>query len=130
MERLRRTMLFIPGGNEKMLTKALGLDVDSLIIDLEDSVALEKKAFSREAAAEALIALDFGEKEKVVRINSLSTEYGRPDMEVVVKGKPDTLLFPKVSRSEDVIGYDITLAIIKVTSGYKFQTAAYRTDVS
>jgi citrate lyase subunit beta / citryl-CoA lyase len=113
MERLRRTMLFIPGGNEKMLTKALGLDVDSLIIDLEDSVALEKKAFSREAAAEALIALDFGEKEKVVRINSLSTEYGRPDMEVVVKGKPDTLLFPKVSRSEDVIGYDKMLTEIE-----------------
>jgi len=113
MERLRRTMLFIPGGNEKMLTKALGLDVDSLIIDLEDSVTLEKKAFAREAVAEALITLDFGGKEKVVRINSLSTEYGRPDMEVVVKGKPDTLLFPKVSRSEDVIGYDKMLTEIE-----------------
>ena len=48
MERLRRTMLFIPGGNEKALRKGLGLDVDSLILDLEDSVALEKKTSARE----------------------------------------------------------------------------------
>ena len=38
MERLRRTLLFIPGGNEKVLSKGLGLDVDGLILDLEDSV--------------------------------------------------------------------------------------------
>jgi len=64
MERLRRTMLFVPGGNEKMLRKGLNLDVDSVIIDLEDSVAIEKKAFAREAVTESLIALDFGGKEK------------------------------------------------------------------
>ena len=113
MERLRRTMLFVPGGNEKMLRKGLNLDVDSVIIDLEDSVAIEKKAFAREAVTESLIALDFGSKEKVVRINSLSTEYGRPDMEVVVKGKPDTLLLPKVGRAEDIIRYDKILAEIE-----------------
>lgn len=113
MERLRRTMLFVPGGNEKMLRKGLNLDVDSVIIDLEDSVAIEKKAFAREAVTESLIALDFGGKEKVVRINSLSTEYGRSDMEVVVKGKPDTLLLPKVDRADDIPRYDKILAEIE-----------------
>jgi len=49
MERLRRTMLFVPGGNERFLTKALGLNVDCLILDLEDSVGLDRKASAREA---------------------------------------------------------------------------------
>jgi citrate lyase beta subunit len=51
-------------------------------------------------------------EEKVVRINSLSTEYGRSDMEVVVKGKPDTLLLPKVDRADDIPRYDKILAEI------------------
>lgn len=110
MERLRRTMLFIPGGNEKILIKGLGLDVDSLILDLEDSVALEKKASAREAVAEALKGSDFGRKEKVVRINSLKTEHGRPDIDVVVRGKPDTLLLPKVEQPQDILDYDIGVA--------------------
>ncbi len=106
MVRLRRTMLFVPGGNDKLLTKGLGLDVDSLILDLEDSVALDKKASAREAVAEALRSADFGGKEKVVRINSLMTEYGKSDIAAVARGNPDALLLPKVNRPEDILDYD------------------------
>lgn len=106
MERLRRAMLFVPGGNEKLLKKALGLEVDSLILDLEDSVALNLKTSAREAVAEAIRTLDFGNKEKVVRINSIRTEYGRADVSEVIEGRPDTLLLPKVNRPEDIIEYD------------------------
>jgi citrate lyase subunit beta/citryl-CoA lyase len=106
MERLRRSMLFVPGGNEKVLAKGLGLDVDSLILDLEDSVALEKKASAREAVAEALKANDFGRKEKVVRINSIKTEHGGFDIDVVVRGRPDTLLLPKVDQAQDILDHD------------------------
>ena len=103
-------MLFVPGGNEKVLTKGLGLDVDSLIFDLEDSVASEKKASAREAVAEALKSSDFGRKEKVVRINSLKTEHGRSDIDVVVRGRPDTLLLPKVEKPQDILDYDVRIA--------------------
>jgi hypothetical protein len=51
VEGLRRTMLFVPGGNEKLLTKGLGLGVDCLILDLEDSVALDRKDLAREAGS-------------------------------------------------------------------------------
>jgi len=106
MERLRRTMLFVPGGNQRFLTRALGLPVDCLILDLEDSVSLDKKALAREAVTEALKTADFDRKEKVVRINPLETQYGKPDINVVTQGRPDMLLVPKVGRPEDVVGQD------------------------
>jgi len=106
MKRLRRTMLFVPGGNEKLLAKGLGLDVDSLILDLEDSVTPEKKTLARESVAEALTSVHFDRKEKVVRINSMNTEYGRADIDVVARGKPDALLLPKVHHVQDIIDYD------------------------
>lgn len=105
-ERLRRTLLFIPGGNEKVLGKGLGLEVDGLILDLEDSVAPDRKASAREAVTEAIRGADFGRKEKVVRVNALSTVYGREDIESVVRGKPDTLMVPKVDGAEDIKAYD------------------------
>jgi citrate lyase beta subunit len=100
----------VPGGNEKLLKKALGLEVDSVILDLEDSVALHLKTSAREAVAEALRTSDFGNKEKVVRINSSRTEYGVEDVRKVIEGRPDTLLLPKVNRPEDIGGYDTLIA--------------------
>ena len=102
VERLRRSLFFVPGGNEKLLTKALGLDADCLCIDLEDSVAPDKKAAAREAVTEALRVSDFGKKEKIVRINSILTEYGRLDIQAVMRGRPDALLLPKVNQAQDI----------------------------
>ncbi len=115
--RLRRTMLFVPGGNEKVLSKGLGLEVDGLILDLEDSVAPDRKASAREAVTEAVKGADFGRKEKVVRINALSTVYGREDIEQVVRGKPDTLLVPKVNGAEDIKAYDRLIAEVEEKEG-------------
>jgi citrate lyase subunit beta/citryl-CoA lyase len=117
MERLRRTMLFVPGGNERFLTKALGLPVDCVILDLEDSVSLDKKALAREALGEALKTADFGQKEKVVRINPLETEYGKPDIAVVTRGRPDMLLLPKVGRPEDVVACDTLITEAEKKAG-------------
>ena len=117
MERLRRTLLFIPGGNEKVLSKGLGLDVDGLILDLEDSVSPDKKETARQAVAEALLTAEFGRKEKVVRVNALSTDYGRDDLEQVLRGRPDSLLVPKVDRAEDIKAYDQRMAEIEEKEG-------------
>ncbi len=117
MERLRRTLLFIPGGNEKVLNKGLGLEVDGLILDLEDSVSPDKKRPARQAVAEALLTADFGRKEKVVRINALSTDYGRDDLEQVLRGRPDSLLVPKVDRAEDIKAYDQRMTEIEEKEG-------------
>jgi citrate lyase subunit beta / citryl-CoA lyase len=117
MERLRRTLLFVPGGNEKILSKGLGLEVDGLILDLEDSVSPNKKEAARQAVTEALQTADFGRKERVVRINALSTVYGRDDLDQVLLGKPDSLLVPKVDRAEDIKAYDQKMTAIEEKMG-------------
>jgi citrate lyase subunit beta/citryl-CoA lyase len=102
MERLRRTMLFVPGGNEKMATKALGLNVDSLIIDLEDSVAPHVKKEAREFVKRFIEQTDFMDKEVAVRINSLKTDYGRDDLDVIMRAKPHTIVVPKVESGAEL----------------------------
>jgi citrate lyase subunit beta/citryl-CoA lyase len=110
-------MLFVPGGNEKVLSKALGLDVDAAILDLEDSVAVDKKVSAREMAAKTLQSADFGTKEKVVRINAITGEYGKPDILAIVCGKPDTLLVPKVNQPQDLCDYDSLITEIEGKEG-------------
>ncbi|HEY0137090.1 MAG TPA: aldolase/citrate lyase family protein, partial [Nannocystis sp.] len=46
-----RTLLFVPGDRPERMRKALGLGADAQILDLEDSVALERKAYARDAVA-------------------------------------------------------------------------------
>jgi len=110
MRRLRRTMLFVPGGNQKLLSKALSLDVDAIIIDLEDSVAPQKKTEAREQVAEALIKENFHEKERVVRVNSLKTDFGYDDLIIMSKSQVDTLLIPKVNSADDIKEVDNILS--------------------
>jgi citrate lyase subunit beta/citryl-CoA lyase len=116
-ERLRRTLLFVPGGNDKLLEKGLSLKVDGLILDLEDSVTPDRKASAREAVTEALIRAEFGSKEKVVRTNALTTDYGQEDIQRVVPGRPDTLLVPKVNGVGDIKTYDHLIATVEKEEG-------------
>jgi citrate lyase subunit beta/citryl-CoA lyase len=118
MERLRRTLLFVPGGNDNVLSKGLGLEVDGLILDLEDSVSPDKKVSARQAVAEALQKADFEGKEKVVRINALSSDYGPDDLEQILRGRPDCLLVPKVDRAEDIKAYDQRMTEIEEKEGF------------
>ncbi len=68
---LRRSSLYVPGDNEKMLRKSAGIAADLLLLNLEDGVALSRKDEARENVARALRDLDFGAREIVVRVNSL-----------------------------------------------------------
>ena len=102
MEKLRRSMLFVPGGNQKMAVKALGLDADSLIIDLEDSVVPQFKKEARKSVKDFIVDTEFGDKEVSVRINSLKTEYGEEDLSVIMQAKPHTLIIPKVEAAEEL----------------------------
>lgn len=113
MERLRRSMLFVPGSNEKMATKSLGIDADSLIIDLEDSVAPHVKKEAREFVKEFIEETDFGEKEVAVRINSPKTEYGNDDLNEMIQAQPYTLVIPKVEKGEELKELDMLMTQIE-----------------
>lgn len=100
--RPRRSVLYIPGSNAKALEKAKGLAADCLILDLEDAVAPEAKAQAREAVAQALRAGGYGNREVIVRVNSLATPWGGEDVRAVLPAGPDCVLFPKVDGPEDL----------------------------
>ena len=103
---LRRSIHFVPGGNDKMLNKALGLSADSLIMDLEDSVTPDRKEAVRDEVCRWLKDTDFGKQERLVRINPLDSEWGRDDLEAVMEFRPDGIVLPKVLGKETVVATD------------------------
>lgn len=99
---MRRSLHFVPGGNEKMIQKALTLPADGLILDLEDAVPPERKVATRPVVRRWLEALDFGPRERWVRMNPIFTEHGEADLEETIAGRPDGYVVPKPRRAEDI----------------------------
>ena len=116
-KKLRRSMLYVPGSSEKMLGKALTLDTDALILDLEDGVAVSQKETARKQILQALKNVDFGEKERVVRINALVTEYGHADLESIVEGRPDAILIPKIYGPAEMLEVDSIITHLEAMNG-------------
>ncbi|MEE9202545.1 MAG: aldolase/citrate lyase family protein, partial [Dehalococcoidia bacterium] len=114
---LRRSMLFLPGDNPRFLAKALGSEADGLILDLEDAVSPLQKPSARLSVAQALRDAGFGAKEKVVRINALSTPYGREEVETIVPARPHTLMVPKVNGIQEVQEVDDIVAGVEKAHG-------------
>ena len=101
--RPRRSVLYMPGSNERALEKAKGLPADGLILDLEDSVAPEAKDLARRQVAAAVKAGGFGPREVIVRVNGLDTEWAMDDMATVAQCGADAILFPKIQSAADVM---------------------------
>lgn len=103
---LRRSIHFVPGGNDKMLNKALGLAADSLILDLEDSVTPQRKEAARSEVCDWLQDTNFGKQERLVRINPMDSAWGRDDLEAVLQQNPDGIVLPKVLDLKTVQAVD------------------------
>ncbi len=86
---MRRSLHFVPGGNEKMIAKALTLPADGLILDLEDAVTPQRKAATRPIVRRWLETLDFGGRERWVRMNPVFTDYAEADLAETITGRPD-----------------------------------------
>ncbi|MCX7884558.1 MAG: CoA ester lyase [Caloramator sp.] len=118
MLKLRRSMLFIPGNNPGMIQNAGVLGADSIILDLEDAVAVTEKDSARILVRNAIKTLDFYNSEIVVRINPLSTDFGFEDIKEIAKVKPHALLIPK-STTEDIKACDDILKRIEEYEGFE-----------
>lgn len=103
MQRLRRTMMFVPGNNPGMMADAYIYGPDSIMLDLEDSVTIAEKDTARLLVHNALKTIDYGDTEMVVRINPLNTPYGKKDIEAVVKAGVHVIRMPKTETAEEVI---------------------------
>lgn len=99
--RIRRTMMFMPGNKPKMLNAAGSYGASCLILDLEDAIAVTQKDAARNLVAFAIRELDF-ECEIAIRPNHISTPYGLDDLKVVLPAKPDIIRMPKVESAEDI----------------------------
>ena len=99
---MRRSLHFVPGGNERMLAKALTLPADGLILDLEDAVTPDKKAATRPIVRQWLESKDFGPRERWVRMNPIYSEYGETDLEETIAGRPHGYVVPKPRHAGDI----------------------------
>ena len=100
--RPRRSVLYMPGSNARALEKGKGLPADGLILDLEDAVAPDAKAAARRQIGEAVEAGGYGHREVIVRVNGLTTPWGRDDLAAACGFAVDAVLLPKVENADTV----------------------------
>ena len=99
---VRRSIHFVPGGQEKMIAKALTLPADGLILDLEDAVPPPLKPATRLIVRRWLETLDFGGRERWIRMNPVFTEHAVPDLEETIAARPHGYIMPKPRTAADV----------------------------
>lgn len=102
MNRLRRAILFMPGDDRRKIEKGIAAAPDSILMDLEDAVALNRKAEARAATASALSELDFSRSEKLVRINQIDSGLAEDDLAAILPARPDGIVIPKVESPEQI----------------------------
>jgi citrate lyase subunit beta / citryl-CoA lyase len=98
--RPRRSVLYMPGANERALEKAKTLPADALILDLEDAVAPDAKAAARERVCAAVGS--YGSREVTVRVNGLGTPWHADDLRAAGSAGPHAVVVPKVNSAEEV----------------------------
>jgi len=100
--RPRRSVLYMPGANERALEKAKGIDADALILDLEDSVSPDAKEQGRANVVAAVRSGEYGHRELAIRVNSIGTTWHDADMAAAAAVGPDAVLVPKVESADQV----------------------------
>jgi len=95
-------MLYIPGNNPAMIQQGGVYGADSILLDLEDAVALNQKDAARILVRNMIQVIDFYDAEVCVRINHLSTPFGLADLEAIVPLQPSAIRYPKTESAEEV----------------------------
>jgi citrate lyase beta subunit len=115
-DRFIRSMLFVPGSRPAMMPKAAASEADAVCLDLEDSVLPDEKASSRANVIGALQEIDFGHRLRMVRINSLDSEFADRDLMEVMEAaaeRVDVIMLPKAASAADIEYVDRVLAQIE-----------------
>ncbi len=100
--RPRRSVLYMPGANERALEKAQTIPADALILDLEDAVAPDAKPDARERVCAAATSGAYGRREIAIRANGIGTLWHDDDLRAIAAAGPAAVVIPKVDRAADV----------------------------
>ncbi len=101
-KRNRRSMLYIPGNNPAMLQNGGVYGADSVLLDLEDAVALNQKDAARILVRNMIKEISYYGCEVTVRLNHTSTPFGDADLEEIVPLQPAAIRFPKTETVEEL----------------------------
>jgi citrate lyase subunit beta / citryl-CoA lyase len=114
-----RSLLFTPANGGRKLDKALTCGADAVIIDLEDSIAPDRKGPARAGAA-AFLKAAAGEANRpflCVRVNGLATGLIDDDLDAVVQARPDAIMLPKAEGGAALVHVDAKLAAREAIAG-------------
>jgi citrate lyase subunit beta / citryl-CoA lyase len=100
--RPRRSVLYMPGANERALEKAQTIPADALILDLEDAVAPDAKAEARDRVCAAATSGAYGDREVAIRANGIGTAWHDDDLRAIAQAGPAAVVVPKIDRAADV----------------------------
>ena len=108
-----RSLLFVPADSARKLDKAMSSGADALIVDLEDSIALDGKARARESAAAFLkdARTSATRPYLMVRVNGLQTGLIDADLDAVASAEPDAIMLPKAEGGAALVHADAKLAV-------------------
>ena len=119
--RLRRSIISVPANREKMADKALGLEADVIMLDLEDSVPVDQKDEARKRAISLLKGENPGGKVLSCRINGMDTPFAYRDLIDIVEAAGefiDTIVIPKVNDAAEVKAVDYFLTQMELRMGF------------
>lgn len=114
-----RSLLFVPADGGSKLDKAVASGADAVIVDLEDSIAPERKDAARVAALDFLKRAGAAKQRPrlLVRINGLDTGMTDADLDAIVTGRPDAIVFPKAEGGASVVHLDAKLTAREAIAG-------------
>ncbi len=116
-----RSLLFVPADSDRKMAKAMASGADAVILDLEDSIAVEGKARARGLACEflssAMTTWTPAQPRVYVRINDLATPYWQGDLVMLECGLPHGVLLPKARSGEDVHQLSVALGHAEEKAG-------------
>lgn len=98
-----RSVLYVPGNNERAMKKVRSLPVDAIIFDLEDAVGSADKEKARLRVCEIVAAKGFGSRLVAIRINDPQSKIGEEDLHAVLATGADAIVVPKVKTAQELV---------------------------
>lgn len=120
----RRSLLFMPGDSLRKIEKGANWDVDTVIMDMEDAVAQNRKLEARTTIVQALSTLNFGKRERIVRLNHLSTGMVDDEIASTIGGRPDGYIMPKAEEASELLA--VNGLLLQAEQAYGLESGSVR----